>query len=205
MNPSFSIIVRTYNRSEFLARCLHSIAAQDFQDFEVVLVNDGGEPVNLNPPFPLTVINHERNMGRPYALNSGLKAATGKYIAFLDDDDIYLPNHLSTLYEALEAGNPVVYTDTIRVSGGRRELGSAQEFFGPLLYFENWISPSHLALSREAVEATGEFDTTFLAYEDWDYQFPNRLSYVRFVRGTMYLSGVLMNRDCQDDALGNPC
>lgn len=169
MNPAFSIIVRTCNRPEFLDRCLRSIAAQDFQDFEVVLVNDGGEPVTLNPPFALKTINDKRNMGRPYALNAGLKAATGKCIAFLDDDDVYLPNHLSTVYEALERGNHVVYTDTIRVCPGRRELGSAQDYFGPLLYFENWISPSHLALSREAVEATGEFDTAFLAYEDWDY------------------------------------
>ncbi|MGE5509446.1 MAG: glycosyltransferase family 2 protein [Chitinophagales bacterium] len=168
--PAFSVIVRTCNRPEFLPRCLESIARQECRDFEVVLVNDGGPPVHPAAPFPLTCVQHDKRRGRPYALNSGLRAARGRYLAFLDDDDRYLPHHLSTLAEVLSDAAPAAYTDVYSVGkDGRRELTWNRDFWQPLLYWENWIPICALGVSRAVAEEVGEVDERLLAFEDWDY------------------------------------
>ncbi|MGE5553494.1 MAG: glycosyltransferase family 2 protein [Betaproteobacteria bacterium] len=169
MIPTFSVIVRTYNRPEFLSRCLASLAAQTRRDFEVVLVNDGGTDVALPPDLPIVYVKHDRNLGRPFALNSGLRAAQGKYITFLDDDDTCLPNHLETLAAYLDSGHMAVYPDAYTVIDGQRHLTWAQDYYQPLLYFDNWIPFSGFAMQREVYETVGEADTSLAYCEDWDY------------------------------------
>ena len=83
-----------------LKEALKSILAQTYQDFEIIVINDGGENVgdlidSLNQNNKIVYIENENKQGPSGARNTGLKAAKGRYIAYLDDDDLYYPNQSS--------------------------------------------------------------------------------------------------------------
>lgn len=93
--PLFSVIIPTYNRSRFLQQAVGSVVAQTVDDFEILVINDGGsEPEGLPADSRLRVITRPVNGGLAAARNTGLEAASGRYVTFLDDDDLYLPNRL---------------------------------------------------------------------------------------------------------------
>ncbi len=178
----FSIILTTYNRPDLLQDALASVGSQALSDFEVILINDNGEPVEhllAAYDFPITYIRQGRNQGLSAARNAGLALARGRYVVYLDDDDIYLPNHLAVLAEAFEQ-HPgcVVYTGVEYVNekleGGQRiELGRGQPFRHQVfdrdrLFVQNYIPVNTWAHPREMLSAVGEFDTGLAAFEDWD-------------------------------------
>ena len=108
--PILSIITPTCNRPHLLDSALSCLAKQTFQDYEVIIINDGGESVSnvirkWNNKLNIKSINLVNRSGPSVARNRGIKISEGKYLSFLDDDDIYLPNHLSNLIEVLERGN----------------------------------------------------------------------------------------------------
>lgn len=105
INPLISVIVRTLNRPDLLTRALTSLSNQSFKQFEVVLINDGGEDVQeivdtFSCYFPINYVYHKKSKGRTPALNAGVANASAKWIAVLDDDDIVYPWHFETLYNA---------------------------------------------------------------------------------------------------------
>lgn len=110
--PAVSIILPTYNRARFLPQALESIRAQEWTDWELILVDDGStdDTRELLPELtaeieqPVRYIAQE-NQGPYGARNTGLDHAQGRYIAFFDSDDEWLPHHLKDCVEALEA-NP---------------------------------------------------------------------------------------------------
>jgi glycosyltransferase involved in cell wall biosynthesis len=115
--PRVSIIVRTKNRLLFLARCLLSIQQQGFQDWEAIIVNDGGEAaaieelLNQVPDFirdRSVLIHHAASQGRWVAANAGVKAARGEFVVIHDDDDTWNAMFLSTMVEGLERAAPSV-------------------------------------------------------------------------------------------------
>lgn len=178
----FSIILTTYNRPNLLQDALASVGSQTLRDFEVILVNDNGESVEhllAAYDFPITYIRQGRNQGLSAARNAGLALARGRYIVYLDDDDIYLPNHLAVLAEAFEQHpDSVVYTGVEYVNekleGGRRiELGRSQPFKHEVfdrdhLFVQNYIPVNTWAHPRQMLATVGEFDTSLAAFEDWD-------------------------------------
>lgn len=178
----FSIILTTYNRPDLLQDALASVGSQQLRDFEVILINDNGEPVEhllAVYDFPITYIRQGLNRGLSAARNAGLKLATGRYIVYLDDDDIYLPNHLAVLAEAFEQHpHSVVYTGveyvSERLEGGRRiELERSQPFRHEVfdrdrLFAQNYIPVNTWAHPRDMLGVVGEFDTGLAAFEDWD-------------------------------------
>jgi glycosyltransferase involved in cell wall biosynthesis len=182
--PFVSVIVRTCNRRRSLEECLQSLKAQTWQDFEVILINDGGEDVadlvaEVSPPLRVTYRAWRPSRGRPQALNAGLKEAKGEFLSYLDDDDIYYPDHLETLVTALRSSNYLVaYTDIVWAfqrltpEGGyetyeRRQL-HAREFDPDWLLFENYIPSNAIMHARACLEAVGSFDETFEVLEDWE-------------------------------------
>lgn len=178
----FSIILTTYNRPGLLKDALASVGNQSLRDFEVILINDCGDPVESlvsDYDFPITYIRQGRNRGLSAARNAGLKLARGRYIVYLDDDDIYLPNHLAVLAEALER-NPqsVVYTAveyvTEKLEGDKRiELDRSMPlkhdaYDRNRLFIQNYIPVNTWAHPRSMLAVVGEFDTGLTAFEDWD-------------------------------------
>jgi len=112
--PTVSIILPTYNREKFLPEAFAAIAAQAFTDWELIVVDDGSTDgtrelvPRLTADFaqPVRYI-YQENQGAYGARNTGLDHATGKYIAFYDSDDLWLPHHLHDCVAALDA-NPDV-------------------------------------------------------------------------------------------------
>lgn len=101
MQPAFTVIIPTYGRPEFLAEAIDSVLAQTCADFECIVVDDASpEPVTLPDDDRLRLVRREENGGPPAARNTGIEAAKGKYVAFLDDDDVWVKTRLEHAFEA---------------------------------------------------------------------------------------------------------
>lgn len=104
MGKMFSIIVPTYNRPSELVSCLISLENQKYKDFEVVVVDDCSTITsNINHHFSYKLTYHRLkvNLGAAGARNFGSKLAKGEWLVFLDDDDIFEPEKLETLYDTI--------------------------------------------------------------------------------------------------------
>lgn len=115
MPPLVSVVLPTYNRPQYLRRALASVMRQSFDDYEIVVVNDAGAKVeHVVSEFPkVRLMTHSQNKGLSGARNTGIRIAEGKYITYIDDDDIWLPEHLHMVVQHLEILPwRVVYTDT---------------------------------------------------------------------------------------------
>ncbi|MEW6053869.1 MAG: glycosyltransferase family 2 protein [Nitrospirota bacterium] len=185
-NLLVSIIVRTKDRPALLRRALKSIAAQTYRPIEVVLVNDGGCDLDVEElgrilgNASLNYIRLRENRGRARAGNTGIENARGDYIGFLDDDDEFYPEHISTLMSFLKDSEyRIAYTDSLMVyaryhdSTGemevmRKEVMFSHDFDFDLLVFENYIPLLCLLFARETVLSVSGFDESFDLYEDWD-------------------------------------
>jgi len=184
--PVVSIVVRTYNRPERLAVCLDSLAQQTYRDLEAVVVNDAGCDVqsvidSFAGRFVCRSLCHETNRGRTAALNTGITGAHGRYIGFLDDDDIVYDNFLETLVPvALERDLPVIYSDVKNVTFEKdAETGEWKRVLEHLTYsfdFErnnfllgNYIPVNCLLIRRDCFDDVGLFDETLTVFEDWDF------------------------------------
>ena len=99
--PQFSVIIPTYNREDLLTEAIRSVLDQTIQDFEIIVVNDGGN-VPTVPDDPRIRIVTQANGGPASARNGGIRAARGQYVTFLDDDDLYTPTRLALGLEANE-------------------------------------------------------------------------------------------------------
>ena len=119
MRAIVSVIVPTRNRPGPLREALLSIAAQDLEGVQAVVVNDGGRDVTpvvraLGGALPVRLVTLVRNAGLATARNIGIEAAEGRFVAFLDDDDVDLPHHLRTAVDALHHTDAdLVYTNCL--------------------------------------------------------------------------------------------
>lgn len=111
--PLVSVIIPTYNRPDLLLEAVASIAAQTMNDWETIIVDDGSKPpvneqgIQAQYGDQFKVLRHEVSQGVSGAKNAGVNAASGKYLAFLDDDDLFAPAYLASAIEVLEA-NPQI-------------------------------------------------------------------------------------------------
>jgi len=161
-----SVIVRTKDRPALLREALESIRANHYAA-QIVVVNDGGSHVDAGDA---TLIEHDTPRGRAEAANAGVRAATSRFIAFLDDDDLFYPDHLATI-----AGEDApAYSDTVSsfVSGG--ETRSRMRIFGrdfdrELLLVDNYIPLPSILIPRDDFLDLGGFDRDFDLFEDWDF------------------------------------
>jgi glycosyltransferase involved in cell wall biosynthesis/MoaA/NifB/PqqE/SkfB family radical SAM enzyme/predicted SAM-dependent methyltransferase len=181
--PLVSVIVPTYNRPEMLVETLRSILDQIYKNIEIIVVNDAGADVEglvqgLNRSNNIRYIRHTENEGLAASRNTGLKAAKGKYIAYLDDDDIYYPDHIETLVRILETSDhKVAYTDALRayqeIRDGRyitvkKEIANTSDFNCDRILLENYIPVLCFMHEKSCIDEVGEFDETLGAHEDWD-------------------------------------
>jgi LmbE family N-acetylglucosaminyl deacetylase/glycosyltransferase involved in cell wall biosynthesis len=164
-----SVIVRTKNRPALLAEAVASIRATGYPA-EIVVVNDGGVHPQLDG---VTLVEHERSRGRSEAANAGVNAAKNEYIAFLDDDDLYYPEHLSALANAARGSNVTWYSDAVSafIDGAERKAMRiyARDFDRELLLVDNYIPLPTLLLRRADFLDLGGFDAAFDLFEDWDF------------------------------------
>ncbi len=172
-----SVVVRTKDRPALLRNAIDSIRATEYPA-EVVVVNDGGTRPDLRSDVNL--VNHEQSRGRSEAMNSGVRAAKSKYIAFLDDDDLFYPEHLATLATAASsAKSQAWYSDAVsaflrvgpdgafETEKRLRLLGD--DFDEELLLLDNYIPLTTLLVERATFLDVGGFDPKFDLFEDWDF------------------------------------
>jgi len=107
--PEISIILPTYNRSTYLLNCLNSVINQVFPDWELIIIDDGSEDNTFEVVNPfiqkfdnIRYLKH-KNRRQAFSRNAGIQASFGKYITFIDSDDIYKPEHLQSRIEYMKA------------------------------------------------------------------------------------------------------
>lgn len=180
--PTVSIIVPAYNTADFIGETLDSVLAQSFSDYEVIVVNDGSPDTEqlecvLEPYRDSIVYIKQENRGPSGARNTGLRAARGKYIAFLDGDDIWHPDYLLRQLAVLERDPSLcaVFPNVVTF-GGTTEDGRAMMDSAPLegeITFERLLAGDcyvfvGVTARRDALLEVGMFDESLRRAEDYD-------------------------------------
>ncbi len=180
--PLVSVVVPVLNRAKSLPACLRSITGQTFSDWEAVVVDDGSSDgsadvaLRVGPPGKVRVVRHGRNQGPSAARNSGILAARGRYVAFLDSDDSWHPDKLRQQCELVEAdANPnmvLCATQTCVFRGSGRVLVLPErapfpdEPWSEFLYVNGGFAQTNsFFLSRELAMKVG-FRSSVLQHED---------------------------------------
>lgn len=170
-SPRVSVIIPTYNRRHLVCRAIRSVLHQTYDDFEVIVVDDGSTDntdnvVKALDDTRIRYIRHERRRGGSAARNTGIRAARGAYTAFLDSDDEWLPRNLQEKVRALDSSSPDVGLAYSRVV---RRLGSNLEYAMPTCgmranepLLDYWtLQGGLITLCSTVVETTLLADTLF--------------------------------------------
>lgn len=180
--PRVSVVIPTYGHAHLVEETLASVFAQTFEDFEVVVVNDGSPDdtaARLRPMAERGEIRYveQANAGQGPARNRGLAEARGTYVAFLDDDDLWPPEKLAWQVACLEA-----HPEAVLVYGHHAKLlpDGTLEVDDPIPYrpsgpvrsefrLRNWLlSPGQTLMRTADVRAIGGFDEEIWGSDDWD-------------------------------------
>lgn len=185
--PKVSVIIPSYNRAHFVGEAIQSILDQTFPDFEVIVVDDGStdntKDVVTSFKDPRVKYTFQENRGIAAARNTGIKATSGEYVAFLDSDDLWLPQHLELKVRLLDSrpevalvcsDNYVVdyrtgtnlgtFWHRIRVNPERASRQPLRE----LLSEECFISLQSTLVRRSVFAEVGYLDESLRLYDDWD-------------------------------------
>ena len=181
--PAVSIVVTCYNYGKYLSDCISSVLAQAYDDYEIIIVNDGStdDSHEVVQPFlsdPRIRYIHQENAGQANAKNTGTRNAKGQFIAFLDADDQWHSTKLEKqipLFEDPKVG--VVYSRAryIDERGRDLDLTLTGKYLQPRagratnsLIFDNFIPFSSSVVRRECLEQYGSFDESIYMGIDWD-------------------------------------
>ena len=180
--PRVSVVIPAYNIALFVKETLDSVFAQTYNNFEVILINDGSKDTKdleaaLKPYFDRIVYAEQENLGASQARNTAICLAQGKYLAFLDGDDIWLPDFLLSQVEFLEKNNlDMVYCDAelfgeplfegeryTRTSPSRGAVTTTS-----LISAECNVITSGTVLKKDWVVQLNMFDTQLPRMQDFD-------------------------------------
>jgi GT2 family glycosyltransferase len=179
--PLVSVIVTTYNRPVALGDALASIARQTYPAIEIIVVNDAGSDVRpiVAPHRNALLIDQPANGGPARARNAGLRAATGEYAIFFDDDDEMFPDHIGALVGAAErSGLDVAYGQMINgfTSSPPGTHYVVERVLAHVALLDNleiqWggsLATTAVLFRRRLIEQIGLVDETLAANEDYEY------------------------------------
>jgi glycosyltransferase involved in cell wall biosynthesis len=176
--PLVSVIIPTYNRGWILRDAIESVLSQDFKNFELIVVDDGSTddtPSILSDYEDRLVSVFQKNSGVSAARNKGIIKASGRYIAFLDSDDEWLPEKLSKQMDFFLKNPDALICQTeeiwirngVRVNPKKRHRKYSGMFFDQSLRL-CLVSPSAVAIQKTVFDQIGLFDETLPACEDYD-------------------------------------
>jgi len=180
-SPKVSVIIPSYKTASFISACLESVFAQTFQSLEAIVVNDGSPDTAeletaLAPYMDRIVYLKQENKRAAGARNNGIRHARGEFVAFLDSDDTWMPDHLAAQMK-LFADDPslgLTYANgLVGLPGQEREFmercpSSGEATFSSLLVERCQIPISTVVARRDAIVKAGMFDETLLRCDDYD-------------------------------------
>jgi glycosyltransferase involved in cell wall biosynthesis len=184
--PRVSIIIPSYNTARLIAACLDSIFAQTFQDFEAIVINDGSpdtaeleqvlQPyLNRNPDRMVYI--QQVNKRAAGARNTAIARARGEFLAFLDSDDTWLPNHLESQMKQFEADPALglAYANAVLVGDPTRQIefmekcpSAGEAGFEALVVERCQITVSTVVARKAAIVKAGGFDEGLARCDDYD-------------------------------------
>jgi len=178
IKPQVSVIIPTYNRGRVIKEAIDSVLAQDYTEFELIVVDDGSTDHTsdvLDSYRNVIKVLSQKNRGVSAARNRGIAEASGKFIAFLDSDDLWLPHKLSTQVEFFNKTPDALICQTeevwirngLRVNPKKRHKKPSGMIFKLSLEL-CLVSPSAVMIKRSLFDRVGEFDETLPACEDYD-------------------------------------
>ena len=176
-----SVIIPAYNAEETIKETIHSVLAQTYQNLELIVVNDGSTDNTLEM---LQKIDDKRlkihsieNRGLPAARNFGLSVAIGKYISFIDADDLWIADKLDKQLRALErepdAG--IAYSWTVLIDSEGRFVGASDRLYLKGSVFKEMLlgcflySGSNALFRKDCIKSVGLFDQDKRSAADWDF------------------------------------
>lgn len=192
MQPFFSVVVPVFNRADVLGTALASVLAQTEQDFEIVVADDGSrdDPAAVIARLGDTRIRclRQENKGGGAARNLGIDSARGRFIAFLDSDDVFLPNHLATMRRLLEGtANTAGYARMIVDRGDRKQILKpprairANEDMAAYLLCDRGFVPTITTVAPAELARNIRYHENLREAEDTDFAVRLSLAGCRFV------------------------
>lgn len=175
-----TVIIPTYNRRSMLLRAVSSVSAQEGVDTQVIVVDNGStdgsaDAVGTQYGPRVTVRTVDRRHEPGSARNAGVELATGDWIAFLDDDDVWAPTKLLKQVQAAEhTGAEWVYAGGVTVDSDLRIIGAARpdppDVIRASLPVRNRLQagPSNVLVRPDLLRRAGTFDTELRYHQDWD-------------------------------------
>lgn len=179
--PKVSVIIPTYNSMRYLTETVESVLRQTYQDFELIIVDDGSSDRTVQWVSelvdPRVKVISQQNQGVCVARNTGIADAQGEYIAFLDHDDLWQPTKLEKQVRCLDENPAVglvhtwmVLVDEYGKSTGRVMTSNAEGDAWKQLIEQNTVASSSVMVRRCCLETVGVFSPSRELYtvEDWD-------------------------------------
>ena len=178
IKPLVTVLIPTYNRGWVLKEAIDSVLSQDFEDFELIVVDDGSTDNTqdiLDGYDRDIMVLRQDNRGVSAARNAGIASASGRFIAFLDSDDLWLPGKLASQVDFFNS-NPealICQTEELWIRNGKRvNPKNRHKKFSGMIFKHSLplciVSPSAVMLKKSLLNKTGVFDESLPACEDYD-------------------------------------
>jgi len=216
MNPAISVIIPAYNAERFLGATLESLRAQTFRDFETVVVDDGStdNTGGVVREYPEVRLITQTNGGVAAARNRGVRESRSEWVAFLDADDLWMPQKLRLQMAGAQNGDAgAIFCELQTVDAAGLEIREAEHQTSlemePLLLHDASIpqgTSSTLLVRRSILESIGGYDESLATMADWDLlirlrqattfaNIPERLAAYRRYPGSMSRSVAMLERE----------
>ncbi len=190
-SPTVSITLATYNRTEFLQGTLDSLVAQTYQDFEIILVDDGS--TDNTPQHIEQLLKNKKyakvrffplpeNRGIAFAISYAMQHSKGKYISHIGSDDLWQKTALEKMVQVLDTNSEVgvVYTDASRIDRDGKILSESRFAENPIGPQKGWVfkdlllkgmfvSAISVTFRRSLYDIVGDFDTNYSISNDYDF------------------------------------
>ncbi len=181
--PCFSIIIPVFNKEKFVSKTIKSVLSQTFSDFEIIVINDGSNDTSESEILAITddriLYFSKENEGVAVARNFGIAKASAKYVCFLDADDFWHSNFLSTMNHYIhKLPNEKVFASAIEIETTKKIVPAQYSFakkddFEILHFFEASLKEailwtSAVCIHKEVFDKSGVFDEQLTVSEDTD-------------------------------------
>lgn len=183
MKNKISIIIPTFNQNEDLFnKCISSCLSQDYNNYEIIVINDGGKPPIIKDTSKVKLINHFKNLGISSALNTGIINSSGEYICWVSSDDEIFSNKITKqIFFMIEKNHTAsyhsyqinyldgnIFNKNGSVVVGTKESNSSTKTM-ELMKEYCFINGSTIMFKKNIISDIGKFDTSLKYTQDYEF------------------------------------